>query len=115
MNRSDPRYLYAVQQVRKDPRSRFCFLSGEEIKPGTGDPHHCLPVSQFPEWAYRKINIVIVHRRAHEIITSGTAQEIARLPRIHNLLAKLRTLDEDYYQQIKERIEPWMHSLDTLG
>ena len=115
MNRSDPRYITAVAKVRADPRSRYCFVSGRVIPLGSGDPHHILPVAQFPEWAYEARNIVIVHRRAHDIITSGTAQEIARLPRIHNLLAKLRALDPVYYEQFKERIEPWMHSLNTLG
>lgn len=108
MNRSDPRYRHAVQEVRKDPRSKFCFLSGEQIKPGTGDPHHVLPVSQFPEWAYRKLNIVIVTRKAHDIITSGTAQEIARLPRIHNLLARMRTLDPEYYEKYYEKLSAWL-------
>lgn len=114
MNRSDPRYRKAVQQVRSDPRSRFCFLTGEQIAENCGDPHHLLPVAQFPEWAYRRINIVIVTRRGHDIITSGTSEQIARLPRIHNLLARLKSLDQSYYEQFKERIEIWMQSLDTL-
>ena len=108
MDRTDPRYLWAVKEVRKDPRSKYCFLSGEEIPEGGGDPHHCLPVSQFPEWAYRKINIVIVSRRAHNIITDGTAEQIARLPRIHHYLARLRTLNVNYYQQLYDKLEHYL-------
>jgi hypothetical protein len=113
MNRNDHRYRYAVQQVRRDPRSRFCFLSGKPIPEGCGDPAHILPVSTHPEWAYRKINIVIADREAHHIFDHGTAEQIARLPRIHNLLHRMKILDEAYYEQFKEKIEQWMHSQNT--
>ena len=111
MDRTDPRYAWAIREVRKDPRSRYCFLTGEEIPEGGGDPHHVLPVAQFPEWAYRRINIVIVTRRAHNIITDGTAEQIARLPRIHNLLARMKALDPGYYETFMDKLSNYL----TLG
>ena len=108
MDRTDPRYLWAVSEVRKKPQSRFCFLTGEQIPEGGGDPAHVLPVSIFPEFAYRKANIVIITRRAHNIIDQGTSEQIARLPRIHNWLAKMRALDQAYYEKFYQKIEPYM-------
>lgn len=108
MDRTDPRYTRAVKQVRQDPLSSYCFVSGKQIQPGCGDPHHVLPVAQFPEWAYEPTNIVIVDRLAHDILTEGDPAKVAKLPRIHNLLARMRSLDQSYYEQFKLKITPWM-------
>jgi len=97
MNRQEPAYRNAVAQVREDPRSRFCFVSGRELPPGGGDPHHILPVAQYPEHAYNPRNIVIVHRAAHEILTRNDPEQVARLPRIHHLLARMKELNPHYY------------------
>jgi len=109
MDRSSIEYIRAVREVREDPRSKYCFVTGESIPPGGGDPHHVLPVAQFPQWAEEKINIVIVSRKAHNILTDGTAAQIARLPRIHNLLARMIILDEPYYNQFYEKLIPYMN------
>ena len=109
MDRTDPRYLEAVRQVRADPCSRFCFVSGQAVPAGGGDPHHVLPVSIYPEYAYTKENIVIVNRIPHHTLDQGTAEQIAKLPKIHNLLARMRSLDQRYYEQFKSKLLPWMH------
>lgn len=114
MDRSDPRYIAAVKEVRADPVSRFCFASGREIPQGGGDPHHVLPVSTYPELAYTVRNIVIVHRRAHDILTEDRADQMARLPRIHNLLARMRELDLYYYETFKNRIYGEFSKMDGL-
>jgi hypothetical protein len=114
MNRSDPRYIAAVKKVRADPVSRYCFVSGREIPPGGGDPHHVLPVSTYPELATEARNIVIVYRRAHDILTEDRAEKMARLPRIHNLLARMRELDPHYYETFKNRIYAEFSKMDGL-
>jgi hypothetical protein len=108
MDREDPRYRKAVQQVRADPSSRYCFVTGRPIEEGAGDPHHVLPVSLYPELAYEGNNIVIVHRRPHNVLTDGDPEQMASLPRIQNLLARMRSLDRNYYEQFKAKLQPWM-------
>jgi len=110
MDRTDPRYKRAVRIVRNDPRSRYCFVSGRFIQEGTGDPHHVLPVSLFPELAYEPMNIVIVGRVPHEILTVGDPKQVAKLPGINNLLARMASLNMKYYQTYKQKLEPWMGS-----
>ena len=114
MDRSDPRYIAAVKEVRTDPISRFCFVSGREIPQGGGDSHHVLPVSTYPHLAYTVRNIVIVLRRAHNILTDDRADQVARLPRIHNLLARMRELDQNYYETFKKRIDAELSKMDGL-
>jgi len=109
MNRADPRYREAVRLVRKDPLSQWCFVTGGEIPQGGGDPHHVLPVSLFPEHAYNTRNIVIVNREPHHILTIGDPQELSKLPRINNLLARMGELDYDYYKHFYEKLTPWMN------
>ena len=108
MDRNSKEYRWAVAQVRKDPRSEYCFLTGEKLPEGGGDIHHCLPVSLFPEYACRKVNLVVISRKAHNIIHGGTTQEIARLPRIHHYLARLRTLDVNYYEQLYDKLRNYL-------
>lgn len=110
MDRHDPRYLNAVRVVRAMPRSRYCFVSGQVINHGSGDPHHVLPVSLYPEYAYLVANIVIVHRSAHQILTRDDPREVARLPRIHNLLARMTQLNYAYYVSFKAKLQPWIDS-----
>lgn len=104
MDRNCPEYKKAVAIVRQDPRSRFCFASGTQIIEGGGDPHHVLPVSLFPEHAYNPDNIVIVHRKAHEILTRNIPEEVAKLPRVMNLLARMKKLNRSYYETQKSKL-----------
>lgn len=113
MDRNDPKYRRIVKDLREDPRSRFCFLTGEAIPPGGGDPAHILPVSIFPEMATNKYNIVIVSRRAHNIIDQGTMEQIARLPKIHAWLGRMRILDQAYYSSFTDKLSPWLNTWEV--
>ena len=96
-------YQDAVREVRKDPRSKYCFLSGGRIQ-GEGDPHHVIPRSARPEMIAVKRNIVIVNRGPHNIITSGKMDQIRKLSGIHRLLARMKELDKDYYTRFKSKL-----------
>lgn len=114
MKRSDQRYIAAVREARADPQSGYCFFSGRPIPEGAGDPAHILPVSTHPHLAYEVRNIVIAHRIAHNIYDQGIVSQVARLPRIHNILARMRQLDQHYYETFKNRIYAELSKVDGI-
>ena len=100
---NEDRYKRPVYNVRKDPRSKYCFLSGGEIK-GKGDPHHVVPRSARPDLVFKERNIVIVNRLPHDVVTSGDMASIRKLPGIYRLLARMKEVDPDYYKRFKAKL-----------
>ena len=99
----EARFKRAAHNVRKDPRSKYCFLTGGEVK-GRGDPHHVVPRSARPDLVYEERNIVIVNRGPHDVITSGDMASIRKLPGIYRLLARMKEVDLDYYKRFKTKL-----------
>jgi len=103
MNKFSTKRLKAERSLRKiekkmdqEPGNQRCFFYASEK---TSCMHHIIPRSEGLKWIAMEANLIPIGLTAHHIIHAGINKEIICLPRFNEYLAKMKRLNEEYYQR----------------
>ena len=86
----------AEAELDQIPENSRCWFYPSEAK---REYHHIIPKSESFEMIAEKKNLLPAGGTAHNILDHGTNDEIMGLPRISEYLAKMKDLNEGYYNR----------------
>jgi len=91
---------YALRKIEQEldekSENQRCFFYRSERK---SEYHHIVPKSEGLKWIAMEANLIPIGLTAHHIIHAGINKEIICLPRFNEYLAKMKRLNEEYYQR----------------